>query len=149
MQQNDIDRVIERYVTERKQVPQQVAQQHFLVYASLVCRHDEFNQFMRRTRGLLVYYIDSLSLFDNPFRNARVCWLLLLFAIFAFSTYMLTMDELRLAGLVLDSGAIIFGTSLWKTVWSRWLDTDLLIACYREIIELIDSIQVGQDGAAA
>lgn len=149
MQENDIDRVIERYVTERKQVPQQVAQQHFLVYASLVCRHDDLNQFMRKTRGLLIYYIDSLSIFDNPFRNAKVCWLLLLFGIFTFSTYMLTMDELRLAGMVLGSGAIIFGTSLWKTVWSRWLDTDLLINSYREIIELIDSLLPSQETAAA
>ena len=141
MKSEEIDRIIERYANERKHETQQVAQQHFLTYAYLVCNAGEVEPFLKHTRGLLRYYIDSLSLFENPFRNSRVCWLLLMFMLFSFIIYMMTYDEFLLAGMIMNSGTVIFGISLWKVVWTQWLDTDLLIACYREIIELIDNLQ--------
>lgn len=141
MQAHDsIDRVIERYVEERKRCPLRIAQEHFLSHAALVCRRGELQPFMQRTRGLLLYYIDSISIFDNPLRNARVCWLLLTIQVFTFSLIMLVDDELRLTGLIIGSGSVIFGSSLWTTVWNQWLDADLLIACYREMIDLIDRL---------
>jgi hypothetical protein len=141
MKSEEIDRIIERYAEERKHAKRQVAQEHFLAYVYLVCNAGEVEQFMKRTRGLLAYYIDSLSLFENPFRNTQVCWLLLMFLLFGFSIYMMTDADLCYAGIILCPGTVIFGTSLWKIVWTKWLDTGLLIACYREIIDLIDSLQ--------
>lgn len=149
MKSEEIDRIIERYAKERKHETQQVAQQHFLTYAYIVCNAGEVEQFLKNTRGLLRYYIDSLSLFENPFRNSRVCWLLLMFLLFGFSIYMMTDDDLFLAGMVISSGTVIFGTSLWRIVWTQWLDTDLLIACYREIIDLIDSLQKSPNSETA
>jgi len=145
MKSEEIDRIIERYAEERKHAKRQVAQEHFLAYVYLVCNAGEVEQFMKHTRGLLAYYIDSLSLFENPFRNAQVFWLLLMFLLFGFSIYMMTDDDLCLAGIIICTGTVIFGTSLWNIVWSKWLNTDLLIACYNEIIDLIDSLQLSQN----
>jgi len=142
MKCEDIDWIIKRYAEERKHETQQVAQAHFLAYAYLVCKAGEVEQFMKRTRGLLAYYIDSLSLFENPFRNTQACWLLLMSLLFGFSLYLMTDNDLRYVGIIFGSGTVVFGTSLWKIVWTNWLETSLLIACYREIIDLIDSLQL-------
>jgi hypothetical protein len=140
MNSEEVDRIIERYAKERKHESRQVAQQHFLMYAYLACGAGEIEKFMKYTRGLLTYYIDSLSLFENPFRNTQVCWLLLMFLWFCFSIFMMTDTDHRLAGIVSCTGTVIFGRSLWKIVWSDWLDTNVRIACYREIIDLIDRL---------
>ncbi|MCM2263744.1 MAG: hypothetical protein NDI73_00975 [Desulfuromonadales bacterium] len=149
MKSEDIDWIIKRYAEERKHETQQVAQEHFLAYAYLVCRAGEVEQFLKRTRGLLTFYIDSLSLFENPFRNAQVCWLMLMFLLFVFSLYLIADADFRYAGIVLCTGTVIFGTSLWKIVWNNWLDTSLLIACYREIIDLIDNLQSSSNAETA
>ncbi len=141
MDSKDIDRIIQRYAEERQHETRQVAQAHFLTYAYLVCGAGEVEQFLRHTRNLLIYHIDSMSLFDNPFRNAQVCWLLFMLIWFAFSLCLLTVDGFCLIGSINVAGTVIFGTSLWKIVWTKWLDTSLLIAYYREIIDLIDSQQ--------
>jgi uncharacterized membrane protein YccF (DUF307 family) len=143
MRSEDIDLMIGRYAEERRREKRQVAQTHFLTHAHLLCHRGELEQFLKRTRALLVYYIDSLSLFENPFRNTQVCWLLLLFQIFVFGLCMMSDDGLRGAGIIISAGTVVCGASLWQIVWSRWLDTDHLIACYREIIDLIDDLLQG------
>jgi hypothetical protein len=140
MKIDDIDKIIERYAEERKHATRQVTQQHFLAHAYLLCTHGEIEPFLKRTRGLLRYYVDCLSLFENPFRNSQVCWLLLLFLVFCFSIFMMTDSSLCLLGMIICTGTVIFGTSLWKIVWSQWLATGILISCYQEIIDLIDSL---------
>lgn len=145
MKNEEIDKIIGRYAEVRKHETQQVAQEHFLAYAYVVCNAGEVEKFMKQTRSLLTYYIDSLSLFDNPFRNTQVCWLLLMFLLFGFSLCLITDDDFRLAGIIICTGDVIFGASLWQIVWSKWCDTSVLIACYREIIDLIDGLQYSQD----
>lgn len=140
MSSEEIDRIVERYAEERKHETRQVAQEHFLAHAYLVCSSCDIEQFMKRTRGLLTYYVDSLSLFENPFRNTQFCWLLLMLLGFGFSLYLMTDDGLRLAGIIVSAGTVICGASLWKIVWSSWLNTSVLIACYREIIDFIDTL---------
>ena len=142
MRINEIDRIIERYAEERKHGSRQVAQEHFLAYAYLVCGASEVEQFMKTTRNLVAYYIDSLSLFDNPFRNSRAHWLLFMLLWFCFGLYMLHDDALYVVGIVNLTGTVIFSKSLWRIIWSEWLETSLLIAYYREIIDLIDSQQL-------
>jgi len=149
MTNEEIDRIIEQYAEERRHQSKETAQKQFLTRIYLSCSAAEAGRFLKHVRGLTVYYIDSLSLFDNPFRNAQVCWLAYMFLIFGFSIYMITDDDLRLAGMAISTGTVIFGTSLWKIVWSRWLDTDLVIACYREIIDLIDGLQTAPDTQSA
>lgn len=138
MRSEEIDSLIRRYAEERRHQPLQVAQAHFLAHVYLLCRGGEVEPFMKQTRWLLAYYIDTLSLFENPFRNTQACWLALMFLLFGYSLYLMTDDALRHVGIVVCTGTVVFGVSLWKIVWSSWLDTSLLIACYREIIDLID-----------
>ena len=140
MNWEEMDRIIQRYAEERRRETRKVAQEHFLACAYLACSAGEIGQFMKRVRGVLTYHIDCLSLFDNPFRNTQVCWLLLMFVSFVFGIYLMTDDDLRIAGIVLCTGTTIFGASLWKIVWSGWLETSLLIAAYREIIDFIDHL---------
>lgn len=141
MKIKEMDRLIERYAEERKRGPRKVAQEHFMAYVYLVCAAGEVEQFMKNTRSLVSYYIDSLSLFDNPFRNSRAHWLLFMLLWLVFSIYMMLDDTLYIIGIVNFSGTIIFSRSLWKIIWTDWLETSLLIAYYREIIDLIDSQQ--------
>jgi hypothetical protein len=139
MKSDDIDRIIERYAEERKHETRRVAQEHFLAYAYLVCGVGEVEQFLKHTRSMLVYYINSLSLFDNPFKNTQVCWLLFMFGWFWFCLYMIADENRCLLGVINCTGTVIFGRSLWKIVWTRWLETSLRIAYYEEVIDLIDS----------
>ena len=138
MKSDDIDRVIERYVEERKHVSRQVAQEHFLAYVYLVFG-GEVEQFMKNTRSMLAYYVNSLSLFDNPFKNTQVCWLLFMFGWFWFCLYMIADETLRPLGIINCTGTLIFGKELWKLVWTKWIETNVLIAYYGEIIDLIDT----------
>ena len=144
----DIDRVIERYIEERKHTPQQVAQEHFLSYTYLVCNRSEVEPFLKRTRSLLTFHIDSLSLFENPFRNSQVCWLMFLPVWFIYSLN-LTSDQHMLLGLINCAGTVIFGTSLFVMVMNRWIDTCIKITYYREIIAFIDSQQTSPAGEAS
>lgn len=146
MENEELDKIIGRYAEERKRATQKVAQEHFLAYAYLVCSADEVEKFLKRTRKLLTYYVDSLSLFENPFRNSQVCWLMLMFFLFCFSIFMMTDDDFRTTGIIICTGNVIYGISLWKLVWSKWLETSVLIAYYKEIIDLIDSLQLAQGG---
>lgn len=135
----DIDTVIERYAQDRKTGSKQVAQEHFLSYIYVVFDVNSAESFMKRTRGMLSYYINSMSLFENPFRGPEPCWLVLMAMVFAFSLCMLADDDTSLIGFFIAAGTLVNGVSLWRIVFSKWLDTGVMIAIYREIIDLIDS----------
>lgn len=145
MKTEEIDKIIERYAEERKHEERQVAQQHFLAYTYIVCSADEVEQFLKYTRGLLIYYMNCLSLFENPFRNTQVMWLLLMFLLFGFSICMMINDDLYVLGIILCTGTVIYGTTLWKIVWTKWSDVNVLMACYKEIIDLIDTLQASSN----
>jgi hypothetical protein len=141
MKIEEMDRLIERYAEERKRETRQVAQEHFLAYAYLVCGAGEVEQFMKTTRSLVTYYIDSLSLFENPFRNSRAHWLLFMLLWLVLSIYLMNDEVLYIVGIVNFVGTIIFSRSLWKIIWTEWMETSLLIAYYNEIVDFIDSQQ--------
>ena len=106
MQSSDIDRIIERYIEERKRAPQQIAQERFMACAYLLCTHGEVEPFLRRTRSLLTFHIDSLSLFENPFRNSQACWLMFLPIWFIYSLN-LTFEQNVILGLVKDRKSVV------------------------------------------
>lgn len=137
----EIDRFIERYTEERKHAPRQIALQHVQSYAYMICTTGDVELFLRQARAVLVYNIDSLSLFDNPFRNSQICWLLFVPLWFAFSLHLTTDQDLALVGLINCAGTMIYGTSLFINVMGRWLDTCIQISYYREMIDFIDSQQ--------
>lgn len=139
MMASTIDTAIERYAQERRTLSKKEAQAHFLSYTYVVCGANHAEDFLKRTRGMLCYYIDCLSIFDNPFRAPQACWLVLMAMVFAFGLFMLGNDDTIVAGFFIAGGTLVNGMSIWRIVCTRWLDTGIMIALYREIIELIDS----------
>lgn len=140
MKLSTIDTAIERYAHDRKTHTKKEAQEHFLSYAYLVFDVKGAEAFLKRTRGMLCYYIDYLSRFENPFRGPQAGWLLLMAIVFSFGIALIGDDDTCLTGLFIAAGTTANGVSLWRIVCARWLDTGIMIALYSEIIELIDSI---------
>lgn len=134
-----IDEAIERYVSERKKSDRKVAETKFLSYSYLACGESDVMAFMRRSRSLIRYYIDYLTVLENPLRGPQAAWLTLMALVFLFGIGMLTDDEMRLAGIFITSGTLVNGISLGRSVVDKWVETAITIALYREIIELIDT----------
>lgn len=139
MTADNIDEAIERYVTERKKSDRKVAESKFLSYTYLACGESDVAAFMRRSRSLIRYYIDFLTVLENPLRGPQAAWLGLMALVFAFGIYMLTDDEMRMAGIFITSGTVVNGISLGRSVIDKWVDISVTIALYRELIELIDN----------
>jgi hypothetical protein len=134
-----IDEAIERYVNERKKSERKAAETKFLSYTYLACGENDAAAFMRRVRSLIRYYIDFLTVLENPMRGPQAAWLVLMALVFAFGIYMLTDDDLRVAGIFITSGTLVNGISLVRSVIDKWVEIAVTIALYREIIELIDN----------
>jgi len=139
MTADNIDEAIERYVTERKKSERKVAESKFLSYTYLACGESDVAAFMRRSRSLIRYYIDFLTVLENPLRGPQAAWLGLMALVFAFGIYMLTDEEMRMAGIFITSGTVVNGISLGRSVIDKWVDISVTIALYRELIELIDN----------
>ncbi|MBK5275502.1 MAG: hypothetical protein JJE30_10680 [Desulfuromonadales bacterium] len=139
MTTNTIDDAIERYVSERKKSERKIAESKFLNYTYLVSGESDTAAFMRRVRSLIRYYIDYLTVLENPLRGPQTAWLGLMALVFSFGIYMLTDDELRVAGIFITSGTLVNGISLGRSVIDKWVDIAVTIALYREIIEIIDN----------
>jgi hypothetical protein len=135
----NIDDAIERYVSERKKSERKAAETKFLSYTYLACGESDAAAFMRRVRSLIRYYIDFLTVLENPLRGPQAAWLALMAIVFAFGIYMLTDEEMRMAGIFITSGTLVNGISLGRSVVDKWVEIAVTIALYREIIELIDN----------
>ncbi len=133
-----IDEAIERYVSERKKSERKVAENKFLSYAYLACGESDTATFMKRARGLIRYYIDYLSVLENPLRGPQAGWLALMSMVFCFGIYMISDEDMRFAGIFVTSGTLVNGISLARAVFAKWVETAVMIAFYREIVELID-----------
>jgi hypothetical protein len=134
-----IDEAIERYVNERKKSERKIAETKFLSYSYIACGESDISAFMRRSRSLIRYYIDYLTVLENPLRGPQAAWLALMALVFSFGIYMLTDEELRVAGIFITSGTLVNGIALGRSVIDKWVETAITIALYREIIELIDN----------
>lgn len=133
-----IDEAIDRYVSERKKSERKVAETKFLSYTYLACGESDTTTFMRKAKGLVRYYIDYLTVLENPLHGPQAGWLGLMTMVFLFGIYMLTDDEMRVAGIFVTSGTLVNGISLARAVVAKWVETAVMIAFYREIVELID-----------
>lgn len=134
-----IDEAIERYVNERRKSTRKVAETKFLSYTYLACGESDVTAFMRRSRSLIRYYIDLLTVMENPLRGPQAAWLALMAIVFSFGIYMLADEEMRVAGIFITSGTVVNGISLARAVIDKWIETSVTIALYREIIELIEN----------
>ena len=139
MTTDNIDDAIEQYVNERKKSERKVAESRFLRYSYLACGEKDTAAFMRRCRSLIRYYIDFLTVLENPMRGPQAAWLVLMALVFAFGIYMLTDEDLRVAGIFITSGTLVNGIALGRSVIEKWINIAVTIALYREIIEFIDS----------
>jgi hypothetical protein len=139
MTTDNIDDAIEQYINERKKSERKVAESKFLRYTYLACSESDTMAFMRRCRGLIRYYIDFLTVLENPMRGPQAAWLVLMALVFSFGIYLLTDENMRVTGIFLTSGTLVNGISLGRSVIVKWINIAVTIALYREIIELIDS----------
>lgn len=139
MTTDNIDEAIEQYVSERKKSERKVAESRFLRYSYLACGERDTAAFMRRCRSLIRYYIDYLTVLENPMHGPQAAWLVLMALVFAFGVYMLTDADMRMAGIFITSGTLVNGISLGRSVVEKWVSICVTIALYREIIELIDN----------
>lgn len=134
-----IDEAIERYVSERKKSRRNVAETKFLSYSYLACGESDVAAFMRKSRSLIRYYIDFLTVLENPLHGPQAAWLALMALVFSFGIYMLTNEDMLTAGIFVTSGTVVNGISLYRAVIDKWVETSITIALYRELIELIDN----------
>lgn len=139
MTTDNIDDAIEQYVNARKKSERKVAESKFLRYTYLACGENDKTAFMRRCRSLIRYYIDYLTVLENPMRGPQAAWLALMVLVFSFGIYLLTDEDMRVAGIFITSGTLVNGISLGRSVIAKWIDIAVTIALYREIIELIDN----------
>ncbi|BCS53970.1 GSU0071 family protein [Geobacter sp. SVR] len=137
-----IDEAIECYMKERKKSERKAAETRFLSYAYL-CGTSDTAAFMQRTRSLICYYIDFLSVLENPMRGPQAAWLALMMLIGAFGCYLLADGKMSI-GLFIIAGMLVNGISLGRAVIAKWIQTSITIALYQEIIELIDRTLPGE-----
>lgn len=139
MEFRDIDRFIHQYALERQSTHKTVALQHLLSHAYMVNSNKELDAFLHGFRTLVTLHIEQLNLFENPLRNAQFCWLIFFPIGFFYSLYLANLQDLVLIGLIYCAATMIYGTSLLVMVIRQWIDNDIRLGYYREIIEFIDS----------
>ena len=133
-----IDEAIDLYVHERMEQGKARASERFLAYAYLKHGRDEIREFMRKAGGLCRYYIDFLKVMQNPFKGPELAWLASMITVAAYAIFLMTTEEDRLLGIGLLSGTLVFAASLVKAVIQNWCRIGVMIAIYREIVQLAE-----------
>ena len=144
MNTETIEVAIDNYVHERMEQGKQRASEHFLAYAYLKCGGDELREFMKKTGGLCRYYIDYLRVMENPFRGPEMWWLAIMVLLGVFSCYLMGQEDQRLIGIVVFSGTLVHFCALVRQVAKKWSDTGVMIAIYREIMEIAEHEVAGK-----
>lgn len=133
-----IDEAIDKYVHERMEKGRKSAAERFLSYAYLKYAGDELTEFLKKVRGLTRYYVDFLTLMENPFKGPELAWFASMITIGIVSCFMMGEEETRLAGIFVFSGTLVHAWSLILMVAKKWREIGVMIAIYREIIEIVE-----------
>lgn len=133
-----IDEAIDKYVNERMKTGRKSAAERLISYAYLKYAGDELAEFLKKVRGLSRYYVDFLTLMENPFKGPELAWLASMIAVGIASCYMMGNEDLRIAGIFVFSGTLVHAWSLLLMVAKKWRDIGVMIAIYREIIEIVE-----------
>jgi hypothetical protein len=133
-----IEEAIDKYVDERMKEGKKRASEHFLAYAYLKIGRDEVMEFMRKVGGLSRYYINFLKVMENPFRGPEMAWFLSMVTVAIYSCYLVAQEDMRLLGLLVLSGTIFHAWILIKLVAKKWSEVGVMIAIYREIVEMVE-----------
>ncbi|GAM09553.1 hypothetical protein OR1_01833 [Geobacter sp. OR-1] len=138
MNTETIDEAIGKYVNERMKKGKKTASERFLTYAYLKHGGDELAEFMKKVVGLSRYYINFLNIMENPFRGPEVAWFGSMVIVAVFGGYLASQEESRMLGILIVSGTLANAWSLLCAVAKKWLDVGVMIAIYREILELAE-----------
>jgi hypothetical protein len=133
-----IDEAIERYVSERMTAGRERASSRFLSYAHLKCAGSDVGEFMRHVTGLTRYYIDVTKVFVNPFRGIEMAFLLTMLVVAIVSCFLMYDETTRLSGICVFSGTVVHGFALLRHMAQKWLESDVMIAMYEEIVALVE-----------
>ena len=133
-----IDEAIDKYVNERMTRGRSSAAERFLAYAYLKYAGDELAEFLKKVRGLTRYYVDFLTLMENPFKGPELAWLASMITVGIVSGFMMWGEETRLAGIFIFSGTLVHAGALIKMAAKKWREIGVMIAIYREIIEIVE-----------
>ena len=114
------------------------AASRFLSYAHLKCAGSDVGEFMRHVTGLARYYIDVNKVFGNPFRGIEMGFLLTMLVVAILSCFLMYDETTRLSGIFVFSGTVVHGFALLRHIARKWLESDLMIAMYEEIVALVE-----------
>lgn len=133
-----VDEAIERYVNERMAAGPERAASRFLSYVHLKCAGSDVNEFMRHVRRLTRYYINVTKVFGNPFRGVEMAFLLTMLVMAIVSCCLMYDETTRLSGIFVFSGTLVHGIALVRHIARKWLESDVMIAMYEEIVALVE-----------
>lgn len=133
-----IDEAIDKYVHERISRGKEPAATRFLSYAYLKYRGDDLSEFMKKVEGLSCYYIDYLKVMGNPFKGPELAWFLSMLAVGAASCCLMSSEEFRPAGIAVFAGTLVHAWSLLCHAARKWCEAGVMIAIYREIVEIAE-----------
>lgn len=133
-----IDEAIERYVNERMTGGRERATSRFLSYAHLKCAGSDVGEFMRHATGLTRYYINVTKVFDNPFHGIEMAFLSTMMVVAVVSCFLMSDETTRLCGICVFSGTVVHGIALLRHIARKWLESDVMIAMYEEIVALVE-----------
>jgi hypothetical protein len=138
METHPIDEAIERYVRERMVRGAKEASARFLAYAHLRYQGRELAEFLKKTSGLLRYYIDFFRVMINPFKGPEFSFFASSVSMAIFGGLMMLDPGERNVGIFILSGAVVSAGTIISNVLRKWCDLSVMIAIYREILALAE-----------
>jgi hypothetical protein len=138
MNKETVDEAINLYVSERMKQGKQTALEHFLARIYLKQQDWEIAECMRRVRGMTRYYIDLTRVMINPLKGPEIAWLFSMVNIAVYAGVLISLEEQRLLGIALLSGAIVNAGYLIRNGVKKWCDLHVMLAIYDEIVQITD-----------
>lgn len=138
MNTHAIDEAIDKYVHERMESGKKRAEERFLAYVYTKFVGDELHLFLQKVGGLSRYYIDFFRVMQNPFKGPELAWFLSLLTMGIYGSVMMSDESTRDLGIITLTGALINIWTLVKALLKKWCRMGVLIAIYREIIEIAE-----------
>jgi hypothetical protein len=133
-----IEFAIEKYVQERKELGKQRASEHFIAFVYLKHGRVEIREFLKKVIGLSRYYIEFLKVIQNPFKGPEMALLASMVAVGIYSCYLAVEEHTRMLGILVLTGTILHVCMLICSMARKWSETGVMIAIYREIVEIAE-----------
>ena len=138
MNKDTVDEAIELYVSERMAKGKKSASSHFLACVYLKQHGLEIAESMRRIHGMTRYYIDLTKVTVNPFKGPEVAWLASIVNIAIYASVLISLEDQRLLGIWLLSGALVNACYLVRRAAAKWCELHVKLAIYLEIVQITE-----------